>query len=223
MRRHGVLVDGFDDTGVMADPGGPDFLLCAHVSEPDCYQVMNPRLRWRREADFTGWLAGNLDQLASCLGVQRLHDHSRESVIGERWTAPGRRGYEQTVGGMRLDLAARDDRGRLVVIEAQFGPADHDHLGKLITYACTVEASLAVWVVADTDPVFYAEHLVALAELNSVFAGRREFCVVAATVESTPTPVPPTPDTPCSPRLRRIDLQSHRAAALPAASAGNDG
>jgi len=68
----GRLADGFDDTGALADHKGPGYLLCFNVGESDWYQVINPRRRWRREADFTGWLAGNLDQLASCLGLQRL-------------------------------------------------------------------------------------------------------------------------------------------------------
>jgi hypothetical protein len=70
--RVGRLADGFDDTGALADHKGPGYLLCFNVGESDWCQVINPRRRWRREADFTGWLAGNLDQLASCLGLQRL-------------------------------------------------------------------------------------------------------------------------------------------------------
>jgi hypothetical protein len=47
-----------------------------------------------------------------------------EVVIGERRSTPGRYAIEHAVCGLRLDLAARDERGRLVIVEVQFGPAD---------------------------------------------------------------------------------------------------
>jgi hypothetical protein len=193
------------------DPRTLNGLLPPSIGESSWYQVIdNPRGRWPRETDLTHWLAGHLDQLASCLSVQRLQRLGREVVIGERWITTSYRGHMQTVGGMRLDLAARDEHDRLVIIEAQIGPADHEHLGKLITYAHTVKADLAVWVLADTDPLFYAEHLATLAELNNGFAGRRAFSVVAVTVESVPSLIPLTPDTPRNPRLRRVDLLTQR-------------
>ncbi|MEU3036559.1 hypothetical protein [Streptomyces griseoaurantiacus] len=56
-------------------------------------------------------------------------------------------------GGVRPEITARDEAGRCVVIEAQYGPADHRHLGRLLTYGRATGAALAVWVVADLDPV----------------------------------------------------------------------
>lgn len=47
-----------------------------------------------------------------------------------------------------------------------------------------------------------------LAELNDAFAGRRQFHIVAVTLESALSPVSVT-DVPHSPRLRRFDLRAH--------------
>lgn len=177
--------------------------------------MADPRVLWPREvADFHPWLIGALDRLAQCLGMQRLECVGREVPVGERWTHTDRSGWERVVGGVRPDITARDESGRLVVIEAQFGPADHKHLGQLLTYGCAAEADVVVWVVADFDPLFSADHLKALAELNEAFAGRRHFAVVAVTLESCPYPVTPAADVILVPRLRRVDLVSQSWAAV---------
>jgi hypothetical protein len=77
--------------------------------------------------------------------------------------------------------------------------ACREHPGQLITYACAARAALAVWVVADQDPVFCAEHLETFAELNTQFAGHRQFRVVTVTLESQRRPT-------LIPHLRQIDL-----------------
>ncbi|MFF7098498.1 hypothetical protein ACFY9A_39985 [Streptomyces rubradiris] len=122
--------------------------------------VADPRVLWPQEvADFHPWVIGALDQLAECLGMQRLECVGREVPVGERWTHTDRCGRERVVGGVRPDITARDESGRLVVIEAQFGPADHKHLGQLLTYGSATGADFVVWVVADIDPAFGADHL----------------------------------------------------------------
>ena len=106
---------------------------------------------------------------------------------------------------VRPDLIARDAHGRTVVIEAQLGRADHDHdhLGKLLTYAHTVDAAVAVRAVAAAEPPFLREHLDTLAGLNQAFAGRRRFTALTVTLESEPSPVPQAPRAPLLPRIIR--------------------
>ncbi|MEY9837981.1 hypothetical protein [Streptacidiphilus sp. EB103A] len=48
----------------------------------------------------------------------------------------------------------------------------------------------------------------ALAEINEVFAGRRQFHAVAVTLESDRQPEPPAEDQSMRPRLRRVDLDT---------------
>lgn len=169
--------------------------------------VTHPRHVWPREnAHFIPWLARNLDALARCLELEHLELVGREVLVGEQ--RPSIDDDRPYMCALRMDIVARDERGRLVVIEAQIGPADHAHMGQLVTYGRAAGADLVVWVVAEIDPSFLREQLEALAELNEVFAGRREFHVVQVTAETDPTAFP-TPDDPLIPRLRRIDLATY--------------
>jgi hypothetical protein len=97
---------------------------------PPRYQLTgSPRDRWRREGDFCRWLAASPALLAECLAVPGLEVTGREVAIGERVASSDILGRTRWDGGLRPDLIARDAHGRDIVIEAQFGPADHDHLG----------------------------------------------------------------------------------------------
>ena len=73
-------------------------------------RVWHPRLLWPRESDLVGWLAEHLDQLADCLGIDRLEFVGRETAIGERCDRERSYGRRHPYSEMRLDLAATDEQ-----------------------------------------------------------------------------------------------------------------
>jgi len=101
---------------------------------------------WKHEAlDFTTWLEANVDVINDALNLS-LANIDRE----------------HSVGTFSVDLVAEDESGDLVIIENQLERSDHEHLGKLITYATYLEAKKAIWIVSDPRP----EHVNALSWLN---------------------------------------------------------
>jgi len=102
---------------------------------------------WPNEAtDFTPWLMDNIDRLGQALGM--------ELEIQDR---------EVDVGDFSLDILAKDlGTGRTVIIENELKETDHDHLGKLLTYAGGFDAGVLVWIATQLRD----EHRKALEWLN---------------------------------------------------------
>lgn len=90
---------------------------------------------WPHEArDFTKWLSEepNLAMLSSAVGI--------ELELIET---------ESSVGSFNVDIYAQEvGTGRRAIIENQLEDTNHDHLGKVITYAAGKGAEIIVWVVA---------------------------------------------------------------------------
>ncbi len=68
------------------------------------------------------------------------------------------------VGSYRCDLVAQDETtGTKVIIENQLEASNHDHLGKVITYASGLNANVIVWIVTQARE----EHRSAIEWLNN--------------------------------------------------------
>jgi len=136
-------------------------------------KVLKPRVAWPNEArDFTPWLAHHITNLGLVLDMQL------------ELTAT-----ETRVGDFCLDILAKDlNSDRQVIIENQFGPTNHDHLGKLLTYAAGIDATAVVWVAEEIRE----EHREALEWLNRrTDADTHFFAVVVEVIQiddSRPAP-----------------------------------
>lgn len=92
------------------------------------------RTIWPHEAhDFTTWLAReeNLALLSEEIGI--------DIVLTE---------VESSVGSFNVDIfAAEEGTTRKIIIENQLEDTNHDHLGKIITYASGKNAEIIIWIV----------------------------------------------------------------------------
>ncbi|NQU83260.1 MAG: DUF4268 domain-containing protein [Parcubacteria group bacterium] len=107
------------------------------------------RKAWGHEAsDFTNWLAEseNLELLSDEIGLDIKLIQT-----------------EASVGRFNVDILAEEDNtGRKIIIENQLEVTNHDHLGKIITYASGYDAEIIVWIVKDVRD----EHKQAIDWLN---------------------------------------------------------
>lgn len=97
-------------------------------------RIYDLRTIWPHEAnDFTKWLAeeSSLEELSNAVGI--------DIDLGER---------ESSVGSFSVDIYATETgSGRKIIIENQLEDTNHDHLGKLITYASGKGAEVIIWIV----------------------------------------------------------------------------
>jgi len=97
-------------------------------------KVVSLREEWKHESsDFTNWLAQeeNLQLLSEEIGIDI-------SLIQT----------EASVGKFYVDVLAEEaNTGRKIIIENQLETTNHDHLGKIITYASGFDAEIIIWIV----------------------------------------------------------------------------
>ena len=97
------------------------------------FKQVDLRQIWVHEAiSFTNWLAReeNLELLSEEIGISiKLLKTEAE------------------VGGFNLDILAEEEgTNRKIIIENQLEITNHDHLGKILTYASGVKASIVIWI-----------------------------------------------------------------------------
>jgi len=140
-----------------------------------CFVEYNARKYWPagEARGFTPWVRDHLDEIGALLAL------NLQFV-----------GFEAPVGAFRADILARDDAGRTVLIENQFGPTDHQHLGKVVTYAEHAEVDVVVWIAAGSGPNIMTpirdEHCETLRSLNKKFAGQTALCAIGVNLASDP-------------------------------------
>ena len=112
-------------------------------------KVKDLRSVWKHEAnDFTKWLAEeeNLNTLGEEIGIDI------ELISTEAKT-----------GSFSTDiLAVESNTNNKIIIENQLESTDHDHLGKIITYASGHDAKIIIWIVKEARE----EHRQAIDWLN---------------------------------------------------------
>lgn len=130
---------------------------------------------WKHEQyDFSEWLSQseNIKILDDVLGLT-LTDITKEAYVGS----------------YRCDIFAKDESsGIKVIIENQLEASNHDHLGKIITYASGLDAEVIVWIVKQAKE----EHRSAIEWLNNNTNSNINFFLIelhAYTIEnSIPAP-----------------------------------
>ena len=112
-------------------------------------QEVDIRTVWKHEQyDFSKWLATEEN-------IQELGDTLNLSLTDVE--------TEKFVGNYRCDIICKDEiTGKMVLIENQLEPTNHDHLGKIITYASGLDAAVVVWIVSSARD----EHASAIEWLN---------------------------------------------------------
>lgn len=119
------------------------------------------REAWKHEAsNFTQWLAE--EENLALLGDEIGFDIKLVQT-------------EAAVGSFSVDILAEEENtGRKIIIENQLEVTNHDHLGKIITYASGYDAQIVIWVVKDARD----EHRQAIDWLNEHTEENVEFYLI---------------------------------------------
>lgn len=112
-------------------------------------KIADLRTIWIEERDFSDWLAKeeNLAALSNEIGID-IDFEERESAVG---------GYKVDIFGVE------EGSDRRIIIENQLEDTNHDHLGKIITYAAGKDAEIIIWIVKSVRD----EHRQAVEWLNN--------------------------------------------------------
>lgn len=156
------------------------------------------RKAWSHEAsDFTNWLAEeeNLLLLSDEVGMDiKLIE------------------TEASVGKFSVDILAEEENtGRKVIIENQLERTDHDHLGKIITYASGYDAEVIIWIVKEVRD----EHKQAIDWLNEHTEERINFFAIKMELWQIG-------NSPYAPKFQIISKPNDWAKAVKASSAKSD-
>ena len=124
-------------------------------------QEVDIRKLWSHEQyDFSEWLSKpeNLELLNEAIGLT-LSEVEKEVYVG----------------AYRCDLVGVDETtGDKVIIENQLEMSNHDHLGKIITYASGLDAKVVVWIVKEARE----EHRSAIEWLNNNTSEKLNFFLI---------------------------------------------
>lgn len=123
-------------------------------------EITELRDMWENEArDFTPWLYKE--------GIEILSEKLGISIEPK--------GQEEPVGNYFLDIFAIESfTNRNIIIENQLEETNHDHLGKLITYASGKNGTIIIWIVKHARD----EHRRAIQWLNSITKEDVDFFLV---------------------------------------------
>ena len=103
--------------------------------------------------DFTPWLESNIDELSEVLGIE-IGDVKREGGVGS----------------FSSDLIGTESNSEdKIIIENQLEQTNHDHLGKIITYASGVGAKYVVWVAKKIREEHIRKHSSGSMRIQAIF------------------------------------------------------
>ena len=140
------------------------------------FNELDVRKVWAHEQyDFSKWLSTEKN-------IKKLGDALNLSLVDVE--------TEKFVGAYRCDILCKDElSGKTVLIENQLEATNHDHLGKIITYASGLDAAVVVWIVSSARE----EHSSAIEWLNKNTTDNLSFFLIEIHVytidDSIPAPM----------------------------------